>query len=193
MDSRVIEIFTRLRRQMNGAVTESMEQRGTHYGMNYGVSVATIRDIAAGYAPDHELALALYAQEVREMQIAAIYIDDYKRVTVDQMEQWSNAWQTSEMAEQSSMQLFWRAEDAMEIARRWLLGSSEPLRRLAASNIIGRLASELTDLDQVISWPLSDYALREIYRHKPLYRKAIRSIAGEELIWQLDYLDELTT
>ena len=49
---RMIELLGRLRKQMNGAVSESMATNGEQYGLNYGVSVATVREIVASEVKD---------------------------------------------------------------------------------------------------------------------------------------------
>ena len=59
---RMIELLGRLRKQMNGAVSESMATNGEQYGLNYGVSVATVRVIVASEAKEDEFAKYLYRQ-----------------------------------------------------------------------------------------------------------------------------------
>ena len=48
-----------MRKQMNGAVADAMFYYGTRYGLNYGVSLPTVREMAAEAGKDHELALYL--------------------------------------------------------------------------------------------------------------------------------------
>jgi hypothetical protein len=50
---RMIALLGRIRKQMNGAVTESMARDGQKYGLNYGVSIATIREIVAEEEKQH--------------------------------------------------------------------------------------------------------------------------------------------
>ena len=47
---RMIALLGKVRKQMNGAVSESMATHGQQYGLNYGVSIATLREIAQRYA-----------------------------------------------------------------------------------------------------------------------------------------------
>ena len=51
--SRMTALLGRLRREMNGAVVEAMERAGVKGMLNYGVSIPTIRAIAAeaGFVP----------------------------------------------------------------------------------------------------------------------------------------------
>ena len=45
--ARMAALLGKLRREMNGAVAESMQRGEGGYGLNYGVSIPTIRAIAA--------------------------------------------------------------------------------------------------------------------------------------------------
>ena len=119
---KIFAIFAQVRREMNGAVAGAMSDRGVRYNLNYGVSLPTIRDIAAPYAPDHDLAEALWRQDVREMKIAAIFVDDPSMVTRGQMEKWLEEAPTGELAELAAMNLFWRVPQGLFIAGQWLPG-----------------------------------------------------------------------
>ena len=60
--SRMVALLRELRRERNGAVADSMRYYGTPYGLNYGVSLPTLRRIARAEAPDHGFARYLYRQ-----------------------------------------------------------------------------------------------------------------------------------
>lgn len=201
----MIALMRRLRIEMNGAVSASMTERaGKEYGLNYGVSLPTIRDVIndEGYAPDHELAAVLWRQDIREMKLAALFVEDPALVSAEQMEQWSTDWQGLELPEQSAMQLFWRAPQAVEIAAKWLTDpQAGPFRRLAAYYMIGKNAARLEEIPAVFDGETAErsaaYALREIYRHNPALRKAVVSVletvppeVAEEVRWQIEYLPE---
>lgn len=93
------ELMGRLRNSMNGAVTGSMQERGIGYGLNYGVAVHTIRDIARDFAPNHSLALLLYKQQIRELKIAATYVADPETVNLSELAFWAGGLETPEIAE----------------------------------------------------------------------------------------------
>ena len=57
---RMIALLGKVRKQMNGAVSESMATHGQQYGLNYGVSIATLRSIAEGEDRDYAFAKYLY-------------------------------------------------------------------------------------------------------------------------------------
>lgn len=113
-------ILTRLKKEMNGAVVGSMEERGIIYSLNYGVSIPTIRSVAIAYAPDHELALELFASGIRELMIAALYIDDPVRVTPEQMRLWSERFTNPEIVENAVSVLLWKSPSAAAIVLQWI-------------------------------------------------------------------------
>ena len=65
------EIKTQLRLSMNGAVSQSMREKGLIYKLNFGVELPRIKAIAEGYEKDHSLAQALWKEDIRECKILA--------------------------------------------------------------------------------------------------------------------------
>lgn len=211
---KMIALMRRLRIEMNGAVTDAMREYGggqQGYGVNYGVSLPTIRDVAADYAPDHELAQTLWQQDVREMKLAALFVEDAAAVTAAQMEQWAADWRVPELSERCAMQLFWRSPEAWPKAVEWgaLTGEGSALRRLAAFYMLGRLAAAERVSDAQFAAILADgqlfgggatersvvYALREIYRHRKVLREQVTALlpqlpqeVADEVRWQVEYL-----
>ncbi|WP_298063229.1 DNA alkylation repair protein [uncultured Rikenella sp.] len=206
-------LMRRLRIEMNGAVADAMREYGggrQGYGLNYGVSLPTIKDVAREYAPDHELARLLWRQDVRELKIAALFIDEPAAVTAGQMEAWSADWRAPELAEQCAMQLFWRSPAAFGVAAEWA-SREMPLRRLAAFYMLGKLAatdSGIADTEiavllnnETVFGPAATersavYALREIYRHRPALRGCVTDTlnrlpqeTANEVRWQVEYIE----
>ena len=118
--ARMIALLRRLKVEMNGAVVEAMQQRGIEYPLSYGVSIPTIQQIARECPPGHSLALLLFRQQVRELMIAAVYVDRPEWVTRDQMEKWSQSLTNVEIVEQVASGLFFGAPDALPMAMVWL-------------------------------------------------------------------------
>ena len=86
--ARMAALLGKLRREMNGAVAESMQRGEGGYGLNYGVSIPTIRAIAGRVGTDHAFARFLYRQDVRELRMAALTIADPVSVTPDNVDEW---------------------------------------------------------------------------------------------------------
>ena len=85
--ARMAALLGELRREMNGAVAESMQRGEGGYGLNYGVSIPTIRAIAGRVGTDHAFARFLYRQDVRELRMAAPTIADPASVTPDNVDE----------------------------------------------------------------------------------------------------------
>ena len=90
---------------MNGAVAESMARDGQKYGLNYGVSIATIREIVATETPDYDFAKYLYKQQVRELKIAACHLAPASSVDTHEFPFWSRGIINPELAEELAFAL----------------------------------------------------------------------------------------
>lgn len=66
LHQRLKDIKTQLRLSMNGAVSQSMREKGLVYKLNFGVELPRIKGIAAGYEKDHSLAQSLWKEDIRE-------------------------------------------------------------------------------------------------------------------------------
>lgn len=122
---RMISLLGRLRKQMNGAVAESMATHGEKYGLNYGVSIATIREIVEAEPRDYEFAKYLYRQQVRELRLAACHIADPKAVTIDEFPFWSRGIVNAELAEELAFALLSKIYDINSLMGVWSTESNE--------------------------------------------------------------------
>lgn len=122
--ARMIRLLGRLRREMNGAVADSMRYYGKDYGLNYGVSIPTIRAIARAEGCDDALARYLYVQQVRELRLAALHIADPALLSSDQAGFWAEGIINSEVAEEAAFVFLSRAAALPEIFEAWCDGDA---------------------------------------------------------------------
>lgn len=141
----MVALLADLRREMNGAVVDSMRDKGIEYPLSYGVSIPTIRALARPLAPDDELARLLYRQEVRELKLAALSIASPESVTAGELPFWAAGIVTVEMAENAAAVLICRSAAARDAAREWLR-SDDPLLRYAAMLVGSRCEIPLAEL-----------------------------------------------
>lgn len=135
------EILTELRTEMNGVVVESMlHYNGTEPFFSYGVSLPRIKQEAFKHRGNHELALFLFQSEIRELKLAAIYVDTPEQVTSEQMNLWSVSFHSSEIADNAATMLFYGASEALKTADEWLQGEN---RMRPALMIIGKRARSM--------------------------------------------------
>jgi len=129
--SRMVALLGAMRRERNGAVADGMRCCGAPYGLNYGVSLPTVRAIARAETPDHAFARYLYRQEVRELRLAALHIAQPELLTLDELPDWEAGIVNSEVAEEAAFALLSRAPVFPKIFERWS-AAAEPLPVYAA-------------------------------------------------------------
>ena len=151
----MIELLGNLRREMNGAVADSMYYSGKRYGLNYGVSIPTIRSIARNVQPDMSLAKYLLTQQVRELQLAALHIVPVEELTADDAIAIEKHINNSELAEEASFALFGRCSCFNELSERWMDSGNEQLMYCAllsaARNPIADRITIATKLPAIIT------------------------------------------
>lgn len=109
-----------LKRDMHGAVAESMTRRGIIYPCNWGVSLPAIRKAAAGFAPDHDFARFLYGQQIRELQLSAYLIANPALVTDVEMAFWGAGLHNHELAENLAFSLLSHTDLPLKTIANWL-------------------------------------------------------------------------
>ena len=124
--ARMAALLGELRREMNGAVAESMQRGEGGYGLNYGVSIPTIRAIAGRVGTDHAFARFLYRQDVRELRMAALTIADPVSVTPDNVDEWFVGRMPEELIEELALRLLSRCGRPVldTLCGRWLRAGS---------------------------------------------------------------------
>lgn len=122
---RMISLLGRLRKQMNGAVSESMQRDGQKYGLNYGVSIATVREIVRDEHPDYDFAKYLYKQQVRELRLAACHLAEPQKVDTHEFPFWSRGILNSELAEELAFALLSKIYDINSLMGIWTIESNE--------------------------------------------------------------------
>ncbi len=120
------ELLLALRREMNGAVAGAMRDGGIEYGVNFGVSVTTVRSVAARFAPDDALARAAWGSGVRELRLSALFVAPLEALA--DVERWRPSLDTMELAENWIWALS-RSEEALRSVLEVLYRRCEPLDR----------------------------------------------------------------
>lgn len=122
---RMIALLGRIRKQMNGAVAESMDTHGVNYGLNYGVSIATLREIVAEEGKDYDFAKYLYRQQVRELKLCACHIADPACLDTHEFPFWSRGIANPELAEELAFALLSKIYDINSLMGVWSTESNE--------------------------------------------------------------------
>ena len=114
-----------MRKQMNGAVAESMATHNQNYGLNYGVSIATLREIVAQEPKDYAFAKYLYQQQVRELKLCACHIADAQQLDTHEFPFWSRGIANAELAEELAFALLSKIYDINSLMGVWSTESNE--------------------------------------------------------------------
>lgn len=123
--SQMIALLGAMRKQMNGAVADAMYYYGADYGLNYGVSLPTVRQIAREQEKDHALALYLYKQQVRELRLAALHIAKAEVITMEELPTWAEGVINSEIAEEMAFALLPHTTIISDIFAAWSESDNE--------------------------------------------------------------------
>ena len=97
----------------------------------FGVSVYELRRVAKGLGRDHELALALWATGNHEARLLASMVDDPAQVTGDQMEAWAAEFDSWDVCDQVTSNLFDKTPFAYEKVHAWSAAPDEWVKRAA--------------------------------------------------------------
>ncbi len=115
----MVALLARMRRERNGAVADAMRYYGTAYGLNYGVSLPTVRQIARSEDRDHAFARMLWMQDVRELKLTALHLAEPERLTLEEASQWAAGLVNSELAEEAAFALLRRTPHFPAIFAAW--------------------------------------------------------------------------
>lgn len=129
--TRMLGLLAAMRRERNGAVAGAMRCYGAPCGLNYGVSLPTVRGIARASAPDHAFARYLWRQDVRELRLAALHLAEPERLVPAEFAEWAAGIVNSELAEEAAFALLGRAGAFPSLFEAWV-ADAPPLLRYAA-------------------------------------------------------------
>lgn len=145
---KMITLLGLLRKQMNGAVADAMYYYGARYGLNYGVSLPTVRQIASTEERNHALAQYLYKQQVRELRLAALHIAEPEQMTTGEADFWAEGVINSEVAEEMAFALLSHAPSLAAIFDKWTKSGNE---YLAYAALMAASRSNLAHTEECIT------------------------------------------
>lgn len=119
------DIKTQLRLSMNGAVSQSMREKGLVYKLNFGVELPRIKAIAAGYEKNHALAQALWKEDIRECKILAGMLQPVDTFYPEIADIWVENMPNIEIAELTAMNLFQYLPYAPSKTFQWIADERE--------------------------------------------------------------------
>ena len=108
----MVRLLGAFRRERNGLVADTMYYEGARYGLNYGVSLPTVRRLVRELEPQRDGAFArfLLSQQVRCLQLAAYALAEPEALSDEaEREVWFASLKNSELAEEAAYALLSRS------------------------------------------------------------------------------------
>lgn len=152
------EIKTQFRLAMNGVASSQMREQGLVYKLNFGIEIPRLRSIATEFAPNHDLAQALWKENIRESKIVAGMLMPVDCFFPEVADIWVEQIPTQEIAELTVMNLFMRLPYASSAAFRWVADSRE-IFQICGLLLLTRLCMNRCDFNESASYELVDQAI----------------------------------
>ena len=138
IQAQVKEIKQSFRQMMDGAVAQSMRNKGVDYKLNWGATLPRLRKKADEIGKNYDLSIALWKEDVRECKILATMVMPADVVLPEVIDIWMEQMPTQEIAEQAAFNLFQYLPYAPEKAYTWMASDKE-LYQLCGFHILSRL------------------------------------------------------
>ncbi|MDR3704883.1 MAG: hypothetical protein P4L28_03130 [Paludibacteraceae bacterium] len=129
---------------MNGIGSDKMKDAGLAYKQNFGVPLPRIKEIAAGYSPDSQLALRLWHLNIRETMIMSTLLYPRLLFTKELADKWMNEIENTELCEQLSLNLLQHIDFAPQEIKTWIHSAiiyPQICGYLTASRVADKLSS----------------------------------------------------
>lgn len=134
----VREIKRSFRLLMNGVASQSMRQKGVEYKINWGVSLPELQKMAQQYGKNHDLAVALWQENIRECKILATLIMPPEEMGEKLAEQWIGEINSQDLAEMACFNLFQYLQHAADLSYQWMKSNRE-IEQMCGYLILSRL------------------------------------------------------
>lgn len=149
MDDILREIRQDCRQAMNGIVSTSMREYGMDYKLNFGLVIAQIKELAAKYGANAQLAERLWSETTRELKILATFVYPINEFKAETANKWVAEIPNQEMREQVCFNLFQELDFADQLALDWMKSEDEKIRTtgywlLARLLLTKKVTGELT-------------------------------------------------
>lgn len=154
-------IKTQLRLSMNGVVSQSMREKGMNYKVNFGVEIPRLKSIASQYDQNHELAQALWKENIRESKILAGMLQPIDSFLPEIADIWVENIQYLEIAELTCMNLFQYLPYAPAKSFEWIANEREYIQTCGFL-LVARLLSKDAEMSERAEAEFFDQAFSAI-------------------------------
>ena len=140
------EIKQSFRQMMDGAVAQSMRDKGLDYHLNWGATLPRLKAKAEELAnsqlltanSQYSLAIALWKENIRECKILATMLMPPEKMLPEVCDIWMEQMPSQEIAEQAAFNLWQHLPYAPEKAYQWI-ASDQEYYQLCGFHVLSRL------------------------------------------------------
>ena len=201
--------------ELAGMASDENRAGMARYGINvtdaFGVSVPELRRMAKGLGIDHELALALWDTGNHEARTLAGMVDDPASVSAAQMDQWAADFDSWDVCDQVTSNLFDKTSFAYDKVREWSAAEDQWVKRAAFATaaalavhdkkapderfleILELVSREAGDgrnfVKKAVNWALRNIGKRNAALHAAAIQTAEAILAAAEALAAVDRRD----
>lgn len=158
VNEQIKDIKAQLRLFMNGVVSQSMREKGLSYKINFGVELPRIKEIAGRYEKNHQLAQALWKEDIRECKILAGLLQPVETFFPEISDIWIEDIRNIEIAEITCMTLLQHLPYAPAKSFQWIADEREYFQ-VCGFLTIARLLMKKGDMDDRAAGEFLDQAI----------------------------------
>ena len=211
------KVISKLKSMGNLKNVEGMARFGINPKNNLGISINKLRPLAKEIGKNHKLSLKLWNSGIHDARILAVFVEEPKKVTENQMELWAKDFDSWDVCDQACTSLFDRTPFAWKKVYEWAERNEEFVKR-AAFTLIAVLSvhdkkspddnfeklfelikRESTDerkyVKKAVNWALRNIGKRNLSLNKKAINvaKEIKNIDSKSAKWIANYaIRELT-
>lgn len=167
----VKEIKQSFRLMMDGAVAQSMRNKGVDYHLNWGATLPRLREKADEIGKNYDLAIALWKEDIRECKILATMLMPPDEILPEVVDIWMEQTPSLEIAEQAAFNLYQHLPFAGEKAYQWL-ASPQDLPQICGYHVLSRLFARKMEPNERGINEFIDQALAALQSENLILRKA---------------------
>jgi 3-methyladenine DNA glycosylase AlkD len=169
---RLNAVMDELAAQASAEGRAGMARYGINVASAFGVSVYELRRMAKRVGTDHDLAVALWDTGNHEARLLAGMVDDPAAVTESQMDQWAAAFDSWDICDQVTSNLFDKTPFAYDKVREWSAAGDEWVKRAAFATAAALAVQDKKAPDERFL-PLLELVRREAGDGRNFVKKAV--------------------
>jgi len=100
------EVINQLKSMGDPKSVEGMARYGINPNNNLGISIYKLRPLAKKIGKNHELSIKLWNSGIHDARLLAVFIEDPKQVTEEQMDLWAQDFDSWDICDQACTSLF---------------------------------------------------------------------------------------